>query len=343
MLRDSSRQEVTVLSNIFIDRYMPSANGEFVKVYIYLLRILGSSLSSFNLEEMADRLFCTEKDILRALKYWEKENLISINYEVDKTISGISMNSPADDLPKDSQQTPAPSVPVKSALTPDRVRELRQNEDVVQLLYIAEQYLGKTLSASEMQTLLYFYDELHMSCDLIDFLIEHCVGRGHKSIRYIEKVALAWAQEGITTVEMAKQSSSRYSKDYFTILKAMGISNRNPVDNEVAFMNTWIHDYGFTMDLILEACNRTVLTTGQPSFQYADKILHGWKQKNVKHMDDIRLLDAEHKKKKLEKASRKNTVSTSNSSNTPKTPNRFNNFQQREYDFDEYEKRLLNQ
>jgi DnaD/phage-associated family protein len=182
-----------------------------------------------------------------------------------------------------------------------------------------------------------------MSCDLIDFLIEHCVGRGHKSIRYIEKVALAWAQEGITTVEMAKQSSSRYGKDYFTILKAMGISNRNPVDNEVAFMNTWIHDYGFTMDLILEACNRTVLTTGQPSFQYADKILHGWKQKNVKHMDDIRLLDAEHKKKKLEKASRKNTVSTSNSSNTPKTPNRFNNFQQREYDFDEYEKRLLNQ
>ena len=71
-----------------------------------------------------------------------------------------------------------------------------------------------------------------MSVDLIDYLIEYCVGRDHRSIRYIETVAMA-GEEGITTVEMAKDSTSRYSKEYFSVLKAMGITNRNPSDAEI--------------------------------------------------------------------------------------------------------------
>ena len=113
------------------------------------------------------------------------------------------------------------------------MKELKQNEDIIQLLYIAEQYLGKTLTPTETRKILFFYDELHMSVDLIDYLIEYCVGRDHRSIRYIETVAMAWKEEGITTVEMAKDSTSRYSKEYFSVLKAMGIANRNPSDAEI--------------------------------------------------------------------------------------------------------------
>ena len=69
-LQNSSQTEITMLSNSFIDYYMPQANGEFVKVYIYLLRILSASPVSFSLEQMADTLLCTEKDISRALLYW---------------------------------------------------------------------------------------------------------------------------------------------------------------------------------------------------------------------------------------------------------------------------------
>ena len=77
-LKNSSETEVTVLSNRFIDNFMPRANGEFVKVYIYLLRVVSAAPSSFNLEDMADRLLCTDRDISRALKYWEAEKLISL-------------------------------------------------------------------------------------------------------------------------------------------------------------------------------------------------------------------------------------------------------------------------
>lgn len=366
-LQNSSMTEVTILSNTFIDNYMPEANGEFVKVYIYLLRSLSNAPVSFSLEQMADRLLCTERDILRALKYWAKQELLVLDFTDSDKLCGIALLSPDKHTENASSvsasvetvstvEQPAiqaasapsaavePSVPTgkassdkKQELTPERIRELKQNEEIIQILYIAEQYLGKTLSPTESQKLLFFYDGLGLSADLIEYLLEYCVSHNHKSIRYIEKVAIAWAEEGITTVEQAKRSNSRYNKEYFTILKALGITNRNPVETEITLMDTWLKTYCFSMEIIQEACNRTVLQTGQASFQYTDKILEGWKKKEVKTLDDIRSLDDEHQKRRQSKkaASRKPVAPASN--------NRFNNFEQREYDFSEYEKHLLNQ
>lgn len=357
-LQNSHSAEVTVLTNNFIDNYMPEANGEFVKVYIYLLRLLSDTSVPFSLAQMADHFFCTERDIVRALKYWEKEKLLTLTYRSSEDIADITLNVPpvryetsepaAQTVSAENaaaRQTSAPQPqPAKpagrssSSLSPDRVKELKQNDEIVQLLYIAEQYLGKTLTPTEMKKILFFYDELKFSPDLIEYLIEYSVSRGHKSIRYIETVAMAWAEEGITTVTMAKEANSRYAKEYFTIFKAMGISGRNPVETEISLMNTWLNDYGFTMDIIQEACSRTVLSTGQPSFQYADKILSGWKDKNVRTLADVRLLDAQHQRQKLEKNAKKKAASLKQTAS-----NRFNNFHQRQYDFNEYEKKLLNQ
>lgn len=365
-LQNSSMTEVTILSNTFIDNYMPEANGEFVKVYIYLLRSLSSAPVSFSLEQMADRLLCTERDILRALKYWAKQKLITLDFTDNNKLCGIALLSPdrhteaASSVSASAEtvstvESPAaqavsapaavdPSVSTarvssdkKQELTPERIRELKQNEEIIQILYIAEQYLGKTLSPTESQKLLFFYDGLGLSADLIEYLLEYCVSHNHKSIRYIEKVAIAWAEEGIATVEQAKQSNSRYNKEYFTILKALGITNRNPVETEISLMDTWLKTYGFSMEIIQEACNRTVLQTGQASFQYTDKILEGWRKKEVRTLDDVRSLDDEHQKRRQSrKAARKPAAA-------PASNNRFNNFEQREYNFEEYEKHLLNQ
>ena len=371
-LRALSSSQVTVLSNIFIDQYMPGAGGEFVKVYIYLLRLLADPSASVCLSLLADRLNCTEGDISRALKYWSNEGLLILETDPSGELTGITLTEPfldtqmeltaAVSVPQSAQAatapilqtvpaatasvpqpspaatTPAPqpdAVPSRSAsaLTPARIKELKENEDVAQLIYICEQYLGKTLTPTDTRKILFFYDELKMSVDLIDFLIQYCVGRGHKSMRYIETVAMAWSKEGITTVEMAKDSTSRYGRDYFTILKAMGISNRNPVDSEIVMMDTWLKDYGFSMDMIQEACSRTIMQTGQPSFQYAHKILTGWFKKGALTPEAVQALDVQHQKRSQD-SSRSRTQ-------TPKSPNRFNNFQQRNYDFKELEKQLL--
>ena len=339
---------------------------------------------------MADRLFCTERDIFRALKYWESEKILSLTYTTDRQLSGITLLEPFADAghmessassenifstagtsssPVSAQMAAGISQPVAltgsapknvslsssnsavsggtsselstsadyiRSLTPDHISELKQNEEIIQILYIAEQYLGKTLTPTESQKLLFFYDGLELSADLIEYLLEYCVSHNHKSIRYIEKVAIAWAENGVTTVEQAKQSCSRYSREYFAILKALGITNRNPVETEVTLMDTWLKTYGFSMEIIQEACSRTVLQTGQASFQYTDKILEGWKKKEVRTLDDIRSLDSEHQKRRQNKKNARKPAA-------PASNNRFNNFQQREYDFDEYEKHLLNQ
>ena len=382
-LRALSSSQVTVLSNIFIDQYMPGAGGEFVKVYIYLLRLLADPSASVCLPLLADRLNCTEGDISRALKYWSNEGLLILETDPSGELTVITLTEPSPDtqmeltatvsVPQSALAATAPisqtvsaatvSVPQSalaaaapisqtvsaatvstpqpdtapsrsaSALTPARIKELKENEDVAQLIYICEQYLGKTLTPTDTRKILFFYDELKMSVDLIDFLIQYCVGRGHKSMRYIETVAMAWSKEGITTVEMAKDSTSRYGRDYFTILKAMGIANRNPVDSEIVMMDTWLKDYGFSMDMIQEACSRTIMQTGQPSFQYAHKILTGWFKKGALTPEAVHALDVQHQKRSQDNSRGR--------SQTPKSPNRFNNFQQRNYDFKELEKQLL--
>ena len=382
-LRALSSSQVTILSNIFIDQYMPGAGGEFVKVYIYLLRLLADPSASVCLPLLADRLNCTEGDISRALKYWSNEGLLILETDPSGELTGITLTEPSPDtqmeltatvsVPQSALAAAAPisqtvsaatvSVPQSalaatapisqtvsaatvstpqpdtapsrsaSALTSARIKELKENEDVAQLIYICEQYLGKTLTPTDTRKILFFYDELKMSVDLIDFLIQYCVGRGHKSMRYIETVAMAWSKEGITTVEMAKDSTSRYGRDYFTILKAMGITNRNPVDSEIVMMDTWLKDYGFSMDMIQEACSRTIMQTGQPSFQYAHKILTGWFKKGALTPEAVHALDVQHQKRSQDNSRGR--------SQTPKSSNRFNNFQQRNYDFKELEKQLL--
>ena len=137
ILENSSQEGITMLSNIFIDQYMPRANGEFVKVYIYLLRLLRESRASLDLAKMADTLLCTERDIARALKYWEKEKLMIFHYTSAGKLSGISLTPPKAEQEENVQSSSSPSPRSSQRLTPDRVRELKQNEAIVQLLYIA--------------------------------------------------------------------------------------------------------------------------------------------------------------------------------------------------------------
>ena len=68
----------TYIPNEFIDNYMTEANGEYVKIYLYLLRCMGKPDCDFSLSKVADHFDYTEKDVSRALKYWEKVQLLRL-------------------------------------------------------------------------------------------------------------------------------------------------------------------------------------------------------------------------------------------------------------------------
>ena len=113
-------------------------------------------------------------------------------------------------------------------------------------------------------------------------------------------------------------------------MNAFGIKDRGPAQVEAELMTRWFSEYGFSLDIILEACRRTISRTSKPNFPYADKILESWKQSGVKHMEDIALLD---------KPSAKPEKPASGNSGSSK--NKFNDFPQRDYNFDQLEKKLL--
>ena len=333
VLKNESSAGITGISNIFLDHYMPKANGEYVKVYLYLLRALHHPSLELSVAGVADALDHTENDILRALKYWEKQKIIKLECDSSNTLQGIYLLDipPADTESAASAAEPAAStVPPRRSYSRNELAQFSGQAECRQLLFVCEQYLKKSLSPSEIETLLYFYDQLHFSADLIEYLVEYCVCKGSRSIHYIETVSLAWAEAGIATVSQAKERTTTYMRGSFAIMKAFGLNNRNPVDPEMKYIEKWLHTYDFTLDLILEACHRTMDRLHKPNFEYADRILKNWNANKVHTMNDIQALDQAHQKRSVQKRPAANVRSTG-----------FTNFEQRDYDFDELEKQLL--
>lgn len=383
----------TTVSDIFIDQYMPKANGEFVKVYLYLLRATGSGAGIATISEIADHFSNTEADIIRALNYWAYEGILQVQTGADGQIIGINLcslsvsgmqaaqsniqSAMADNAAQNnlqnsvvnnaaqnistanirmqdsvveklkSQTTDKPASSQKE-YTLDEIKEFRKNPDISELFFIIETYLKHTLSSTDTNMVLYWLDELHFSTDLVEYLVEYCITKGHSSLRYMNKVALGWADAGIKTVDQAKDDAAAHSQIYYSVMKALGITGRNLVDSEVSLINKWVGEYGFDIELVKAACSKTISAIQKPSFEYTDSILANWRKKDVHTLKDVEVLDANFAKaNKASATGSSQGTNAANGSSKPKSnnsssKNKFNNFNQRNNDYDKLEKLFLN-
>ena len=361
MLHTSNNSGFTCVSNTFIDDFMKDANGEFVKIYLYLLSCLNIDGFEFSIGQLADCLDHTEKDVMRAFTYWEKVGLLRLEYSSDNELSGIHFTTPSDysacaSAPVLTQATSAPvanhtvepavasteTVEQKPSYSSDELKAFKEEEEVRDLLFATQTYLGRPLSTSDTTTLLFWYDSLHMTVDLIQYLIETCIDGGHSSFHYMDTVARNWAEDGITTVEAARKTSSTRNNNVYTIMKAMGISGRDLIESELNYVDKWTETFSFSLDIICEACHRTIAQTNRPLFRYADSILTKWYKQSVKSLDDIKKLDDEFTSKNIEKfASAQANRANNGRANTSSKPNKFKNFSERDCDFEALEKKLL--
>lgn len=347
--------DVTIIPNIFIDKFMPSANGAYVKVYLYLLRCFSGNCPEVTISSIADQLENTEKDIIRALNYWEKLNLITITRNPQKDITSIKLvdirtivretdinpissdtDSELDEIAVSIHTEKKPAM--RQSYSPERIEQLTNNDEIKWAMHIVEIYLDRPLKPMDLQLILYLYEELHFSPELIMYLYEYCVSKGKKNTSYIEAVALTWAENGIDTEEKAKEATTIYNDHFNAVNKAFGL-NRSPGQIERQYITKWVEVFGFSDEIITEACNRTILRTGKPDFKYTDKILETWYKKNVKTFSDIARVDEEFNKSNKASETSKVASIIKNSSN------KFNQFPQRTYtpqDYAELERKLLN-
>ncbi len=334
-------QAVTAVPNIFIDEYMAQANGEYVKIYLYLLRSLNQLECSFSLSQIADYFNCTERDVLRALKYWEKLHLFRLEYDNSRNLSGIcfltdysAAGQPAKVPTDTTRQFIRAAKASETDHSADDLQAFCEKEDTRELLFIAEQYLGRTLNHSDLNTIFFWYDDLGFSAELIEFLIENCVAKGHTSLHYMQKIAEDYAEKGIRTAEDARAYANQTSAVYCAVMKAFGIRGRNLIPSELNYIKQWSDSLGFSAEMIAEACTRTIQAIHEPSFGYANSILKAWQTQNIHTPADVQKSDEAFRQKQGQRSKRAVGSVTG-------TTNRFINFKQRENNYDEIQKRLV--
>lgn len=364
-------QQYTYIPNAFIDTYMPDANGSFVKVYLYLLRQMGSATPVLTIEMMADMLSNTEADILRALRYWKKQGLLDIE-EKDGEITHLCLlplepsapetaatvesapklpaqtpaaaiaiapekpktapARPANPAPAGSDAAPIRELPPRQNYTPLMAEALKKDLEISSCLNSVETLLGTTMSDAHMQLILYLMSDLGFSRDLILTLYETALARDKRSSRYIEVIALDWAKKGIRTPQEARDETNQFHGTYKVVATALGIK-RPLAPAERAVIDRFA-EFHFTDDILAEACNRTVLQSGDTNLNYTASILADWHKKGVKTLEDIKKCDKSFHQKKQAAGKKKDAGKK----------NQFQNFPQREYsrsDYDNLEKQLL--
>ncbi len=395
----------TMVANEFIDRYMAVANGEYVKVYLYVLRHQETEIT---VSGIADALNHTEADVRRALAYWVRLGVLAQEHgTADKRSTeelrqeewtrgiqekagqsglqtgrlqmmkkmeaagaqgqpeyaypesvealdgmGIAQGGAygAEASARDGKTSAAEAARTagydagytnpgdgaagltglreRIRYTPEQVGQLAKESEFTQLLYISQKYMNKVFTPKECEVFAYLYDGLHMPVELLEYLVEYCVQGDHCSIRYLETVALNWHEQGINTVDKARQHTASFSKETFSVMKAFGLSDRRPGDAELAAIQRWFREWGFSRELVLEACGRTLKATHKPSFSYADKILAEWRKAGVKTMADVKKQDARREGRKAAQGAQGNQAAAR------PFKNQFHNFEQRNTNYD---------
>ena len=117
-------------------------------------------------------------------------------------------------------------------------------------------------------------------------------------------------------------------------MRAFGITGREPGQAEKQLISKWTDVFCFDSDMIIEACNRTLKATHQPSFEYADSILTKWNSSNIRNSEDVKKADEQFEASKASKVIK-------NPATTRQNANRFNNYQQRPKKTDDFYNSLL--
>lgn len=293
--------EFTPIDNSFIDNYLKDIRGDFIKVYLLCLR-LGYSDKDISTEYISEALNLLQTDVIKALEYWEESGLIKLN--TDGLIEIL---------------------PIKH-ITPEE-GSVSFDKSIKEMFNDIERLIGRFLSSKEVSTYLNFIEDFNFTPEVISLLVEYCASRRKTDIRYIERVALAWHDNGIKTINDAQNYITKHEDKwnrYREILNFLGMKDGDIAKPQEEFLEKWIFKYNFSNDVVLEACRICIVRINQANFNYIDTILTNWYKAGIKSLSDIKKMDKKTK--------------------TPKKTslNYFNDYSgQRKYDIKELEKQLL--
>ncbi len=316
----------------FIKKYMESSTAAYFVIVLYTLRHTLENMPPKSCAEIALAIeYVTENDVIAAFKYFEQKGFVKITGD-DITLGESNYDVTVDEQKvfEEHQESNAR----KRVYDLKEIELFRKNDEGFSNLFvIAEKYFGRTLVQSDMFVIFDIYDRLMLPVEVIEYLLEHYASKGITNMKYIEKVAIEWYDKDIKTREDAMKLVNAKNEDYIRVRKALGMaSKRDKTYAEEKMLDKFYGEYGYGIDIILEACDAAVMSSKEsPSYNYLEGILSNWYTEGIRTVDDV--------KKRFNEIEQNRKTNSKNQKNT-KAPkrNKFANFTQNSVDFSEYEK-----
>lgn len=318
-----------------VDDHIKLAGSAQLKVLLFLLRHAGQDCDP---EKMSTALGIAKMDICDAMQYWVEAGLILQNEAgfapaASREMPLVAETAAADHIAA-KPEVPQPTLDTtekKGKILPrpktldsaEIARRMNGSDEVRAMLDMVEMMFGRPLSTPEMGRVIDLHDWYGLPADVVIMIIQYAVGIGKPNMNYIEKMASNWAENDINTHEKAEQKIIELDKRqgaWKQVMNVFGIENRLPSDSEAESVYRWVTLWGFSTEMLKEAYNRCVDSTGKVRFSYINRILERW------HKEGVHSLAAA----KEEAARGKNKKSTAEETKRKTS-----------YDIDEFEKMTL--
>lgn len=317
----------TPIENIFINDYMPMADGTYVKVYLLGYKYahdMDNNILVDN-ETLAKNLEIPLGDVFRAWDFWENLGIVEkigqgFEDEMDYKIKFLNLKQLYIKnniyLFQDEKKLEMPKTS-----TDDLIRANR-SKAVNNMFNSIDNIIRRQTVPVEKQKILSWINDYNMNPDVIVKAFDYSVEKKNvRRINYVEAIVRNWYDKGLTNMEMLMEEFQNMDESYYRqykIMKALGLHQRPIKKDEKQIIDNWFSQYKFDMDMILYACERD--KNPRPSISYVNGILESWHKKGIKKPEDIEELD-----KKPEKKTKDRAVSQKSRA----TITRFHNFQQR--------------
>lgn len=284
------------ISYEFAEKYLRFSNADFIKFYLYAKYLADKNGSFPSPEVLAKDLDLTFDRTKFILDFWVSRD------EIIKTGNSYSFpntklkKTPSAKAPINTKKVSRPSYSMKEIDT-----VAATNKSISGLFYQAETVLNKILSQSDMEMLYSFVDWLGLPVEVITMLLSYASKKGKTGRRYLETVAIDWAERGIDTFEAAEayvMELEAIDSAERKIRNILGIYDRALTATEKKYISAWCEDERISMDLIPIAYDRTVVNTGKLSLAYMNKILLTWAEEGFKKPEDVNTWDGNIKKSK---------------------------------------------
>lgn len=323
----------TPVENIFINDFMPMADGTYVKVYLLGYKYATDRDENIIVDNntISKHLNIPLVDVLKAWEFWEKTGIIkkhskASDDENDFIVEFLSLRQLYIDnnyeLKNATHKSEKSEDSKEHVCSPEELIEANKIPEIKNMFYQIDQLMRRQLTVNERLSVLEWIYNFNMDSDVIVKAFEYSIEkRKVKSIRYIGVIIRNWYDSGLISLEKLEEhleGSQRKYMYYDKIFKALGFSFRQPSKAEKEVMDIWIDEWKFSIDMILKACENSKKTSN-PSINYINSILLAWKNDGLQTPEEA---DNKNQERRVNISKNKNTSSKSKG-------NKFHNFKQR--------------